>query len=793
MARLIPRKQIEEQQNISGSLIIGEDLLVGGNVIITGSLQSDSNFFLGDNLNDRGEITGSVFLTGSFIVDGLFELGEQTEFSGTASFSNESFNTERYSGILAKDFGANVPTLYVSSTDGDDSNDGRSIQYPLRTIKRAAQLANPGYDGRYGFDTGSVFNGYVIKVQAGTYLEDNPVILPSNTTVWGAGLRITKINAKNPEQDLFWVNSGCYIAEVTMGGLRLWPDQINPERGFGVAFQPGAFITTSPYVQNCSQISNQENSFTELYEDIPPGGGGLHVNGDVVDPDSPLASMVLDAYTQISPNGVGCLVNGRGFIQLVSFFTNFSYYAIRVNNGGHATLNNSNISFGLFGMYASGSRFISGSTGGNIDARDKARASYSIIVDTLNKGLEDGLPDVTVLNTNAGIKVTDELQYFPSEDSTPEAAAEVLADFNLVSAIVENGTSNYPTLLARSSTKGYGFDSPYNILGAPQTTSSIAASDADVAQISSSFGTILGIFADGTGSYNFTSSATPAIKVTEFTATPASQTAADFITGSVSSSFGSVLNILQNGLSVTGNVKSNNSASVAVTLDENTPFTTGISSSLGVRNSVSSSFSIVYNILANGTGSTILDIPQNHQREYSVRKSDDNTKYVFAITGSGEVENATLTLFRGETYKLFVSAGLGPDAEPFFIRDTQTSGFDKEDILNYNFGTINNGDSNGTITFTVPYNAPNTLYYISQDTPSFTGVLNIVNNSETPKALIESTLTYPATIQSSSISSEDVDKINAYDLLNENLEFIKDETIEFVSSSWSNFSYDESV
>ena len=97
-------------------------------------------------------------------------------------------------------------------------------------------------------------------------------------------------------------------------------------------------------------------------------------------------------------------------------------------------------------------------------------------------------------------------------------------------------------------------------------------------------------------------------------------------------------------------------------MDENTPFTTGISSSLGVRNSVSSSFSIVYNILANGTGSTILDIPQNHQREYSVRKSDDNTKYVFAITGSGEVENATLTLFRGETYKLFVSAGLGPDA-----------------------------------------------------------------------------------------------------------------------------------
>ena len=274
------------------------------------------------------------------------------------------------------------------------------------TIKRAAALSSPGYDGRYGFDTGSIYNGYVIKVQAGTYLEDNPVILPKNTTIWGAGLRITKINAKNPEQDLFWVNSGCYIAEVTMGGLRLWPNEKMPERGFGVAFQPGAFITTSPYVQNCSQISNQENSFTELYEDIPPGGGGLYVNGDVIDPDSPLASMVLDAYTQISPNGVGCLVNGRGFIQLVSFFNNFSYYAIRVNNGGHATLNNSNISFGLYGMYASGSRKIDAISGGNEDARQRVRSSYSIIVDVLNKGLEDGLPTTTTLNTAEGIKVT---------------------------------------------------------------------------------------------------------------------------------------------------------------------------------------------------------------------------------------------------------------------------------------------------------------------------------------------------------------------------------------------------
>ena len=491
MARLIPRKQIEEQQNISSSFSVGQDLIVGRDTVISGSLFVSQSFFFGNDTGSRNEIPGSVFLTGSLTIDGdLFVGAPDTVLSIKASGSLSSDDTQRYAGILAKDFGANLPTLYVSSTDGDDTNDGRTIQYPLRTIKRAAALASPGYDGRYGFDTGSISNGYVIKVQAGTYLEDNPVILPKNTTIWGAGLRITKINAKTPTEDLFHVNAGCYIAEVTMGGLRLFPDQINPEKGFAIAFQPGAFITTSPYVQNCSQISNQENSFTELYEDIPPGGGGLYVNGDVIDPDSPLASMVLDAYTQISPNGVGCLVNGRGFIQLVSFFNNFSYYAIRVNNGGQATLNNSNISFGLYGMYASGSRFISGS-GGNIQARDSVRATWSCVVDVLNKGLENGLPAITKLNTAEGIRLTSPALYTQSRVSattalSTAAADEISADYRLISEIVDKGVTNFPTLLAKSSIKGYGFDSPYNILGAEQITSSISASQHDLNEISAS-------------------------------------------------------------------------------------------------------------------------------------------------------------------------------------------------------------------------------------------------------------------------------------------------------------------
>jgi hypothetical protein len=788
MARLIPRKQIEEQQNISSSFSVGQDLIVGRDTVISGSLFVSQSFFFGNDTGSKNEITGSVFLTGSLTIDGdLFVGAPDTVLSIKASGSLSSDDTQRYAGILAKDFGANLPTLYVSSTDGDDTNDGRTIQYPLRTIKRAASLASPGYDGRYGFDTGSISNGYVIKVQAGTYLEDNPVILPKNTTIWGAGLRITKINAKTPTEDLFHVNAGCYIAEVTMGGLRLFPDQINPEKGFAVAFQPGAFITTSPYIQNCSQISNQENSFTELYEDIPPGGGGLYVNGDVIDPDSPLASMVLDAYTQISPNGVGCLVNGRGFIQLVSFFNNFSYYAIRVNNGGHATLNNSNISFGLYGMYASGSRFISGS-GGNIAARDSVRATWSCVVDVLNKGLENGLPAITKLNTAEGIRLTSPALYTQSRVSvgTPlstAAADEISADYTLISEIVDKGVTNFPTLLAKSSIKGYGADSPYNILGAEQVTSSISATNSDLTQISASYAALLSILANGTGSFNFKSNTSASRQIGTDVIEPIANAATNY-TSSVSSSFGTVINIITRGVSVKPTYVANTSGSIKGGNIEQTML--GVTSSLATINSVSASFSIVYNILANGTGSNILQIPANHQKSFVITNNNSSS---FNFEGIGS--NPTLTLFRGETYKFNIDAieDFGGIEYPFWIRTEQLEGITER--YDYNIGMVNNGDSRGTITFTVPYNAPNRLYYVSQNKSSMGGEINIVNSSTTPFDLIKNTLTYPATIQSGSVAKTNIDIVTAYEILTNNKIFIQDEVIQFVSSSWSSFSYPE--
>jgi hypothetical protein len=95
--------------------------------------------------------------------------------------------------------------------------------------------------------------------------------------------------------------------------------------------------------------------------------------------------------------------------------------------------------------------------------------------------------------------------------------------------------------------------------------------------------------------------------------------------------------------------------------------------------------------------------------------------YVFAAEGL-EGNDPTLTLVRGQTYEFDVTAG----GHPFLIKTIQGTGSSNQ----YNEGITNNGVSNGKLTFTVPNDAPSTLYYNCQFHGSMTGTINIVDNND---------------------------------------------------------------
>ena len=94
----------------------------------------------------------------------------------------------------------------------------------------------------------------------------------------------------------------------------------------------------------------------------------------------------------------------------------------------------------------------------------------------------------------------------------------------------------------------------------------------------------------------------------------------------------------------------------------------------------------------------------------------------YSFTSQGlQANDPILTLERGKTYEFEVSA----QGHPFWIKTDQISGSSSQ----YNDGITNNGLSNGKLIFTVPSDAPSTLYYICQIHSNMTGVINIVDNN----------------------------------------------------------------
>ena len=168
------------------------------------------------------------------------------------------------------------------------------------------------------------------------------------------------------------MNSGSYINNLTITGVKAGSGTGNPldpdlpgTQGWNFAFYNNAFITKSPYIQNCTNFSDSEINNANLNAHNPAGGaagdtdslptgGGLLVNGATVKSNSPLRSMVCDSYTHVGLNGPGILVVNNGYVQATSSYAFFNKYHIKCRTGGQANLAASTTDFGEKALVADG-------------------------------------------------------------------------------------------------------------------------------------------------------------------------------------------------------------------------------------------------------------------------------------------------------------------------------------------------------------------------------------------------------------------------------------------------------
>jgi hypothetical protein len=214
--------------------------------------------------------------------------------------------------------GATVTNILYVTQDAHDSNTGRKLGDAKRTI--GAALAEST-------------TGTVVKVSAGSYLENNPLVIPEQVSIVGDSLREVSISPQNAGEDLFYVSNGNYIAEMSYTGT------LNPGKAI-FAFNPNqvGYFDQSPYIQNCTNFI--------------PNSIGMKIDGK--NAIGPLKSMVVDSYTQYNQGGIGVSITNEGYAQLVSIFTICNDTAIFCGSGSACDLTNSNSSFGNYGLVADG-------------------------------------------------------------------------------------------------------------------------------------------------------------------------------------------------------------------------------------------------------------------------------------------------------------------------------------------------------------------------------------------------------------------------------------------------------
>jgi len=123
-------------------------------------------------------------------------------------------------------------TIFVNK-NGNNFNTGLSLNDAKATIGAAASIA---------------LSGDTIKVYPGYYVENNPVILPTNVVVQGTELRNCQVTPQNTDKDLFHVNNAVHVTNLSFVG----PGMTNGSAV--IAFQPLSGVASDRFFDAARMI-----------------------------------------------------------------------------------------------------------------------------------------------------------------------------------------------------------------------------------------------------------------------------------------------------------------------------------------------------------------------------------------------------------------------------------------------------------------------------------------------------------------------------------------------------------
>ena len=112
----------------------------------------------------------------------------------------------------------------------------------------------------------------------------------------------------------------------------------------------------------------------------------------------------------------------------------------------------------------------------------------------------------------------------------------------------------------------------------------------------------------------------------------------------------------------------------------------------------------------------------NVQSTYTVELKLAGNSNVYVFTPNGSAINPVLKLYRGHTYTFEINS----PGNPFSLKTERSPGT----LNRYEIGGLDHAVEIGSITFTIPENAPNTLFYQSESDISVGGVIEVYDVTE---------------------------------------------------------------
>ena len=227
--------QINDRLIVGSAVTVSNgDITSSGNINVSGIVTSNSAIVgAAVTINSDGIDTVGVVTAKRYYGDGSTLVGIVTQITAGIGISLTSTQTPLAKGkVQITAYSPQGKTVFVSQ-NGNDNNSGLAQNHAKRTIKAAAGIAFPG-------DT--------IKVYPGTYVEDNPIYLSRLVSVEGTELRNCIVTPRNLDRDLFYVNNGCHMTDLSFIGPTM------TDGAAIIALQPLLGVSTDRYFDAARMI-----------------------------------------------------------------------------------------------------------------------------------------------------------------------------------------------------------------------------------------------------------------------------------------------------------------------------------------------------------------------------------------------------------------------------------------------------------------------------------------------------------------------------------------------------------